>query len=66
MQIKSQEHYDLMNNFENIFKGNRFDKEPKEMWKMGVVYQDGKVNELFKAFRQGYALHKALANLDAA
>lgn len=66
MQITSKEHYELMANFERSFKSNRLDKEPKDLWSKGVVYQDGHVNELFKAFRQGYTLHKAMANLEAA
>ena len=66
MQITSQEHYDLMANFERTFKGSRFDKEPKNLWPMGVVYQDGEVNKLFDAFRKGYALHKGMSNLNAA
>lgn len=66
MQIKSQEHYELMANFERAFKGKRFDKEPKDLWPRGIVYQDGHVNELFDAFRKGYALHKIMANLSAA
>ena len=65
MQLKSQEHYDLIANFERTFKG-RFDKEPKHLWPMGVVYQDGQVNALFDAFRKGYALHKSIANLETA
>jgi len=66
LTIKSQEHYELMSNFERDFKGNRLDKESKELWPRGIVYQDGNVNELFKAYRFGYALHKAKANLEAA
>jgi hypothetical protein len=65
MQLKSQEHYDLMAHFERTFSG-RFDKEPKSLWPMGVVYCDGEVNKLFDAFRKGYALHKGIANLQAA
>lgn len=66
MELKSQEHYDLLANFDRTFKGERLDKEPKDLWPMGVVYQDGRVNALFDAFRKGYALHKAIANQDAA
>ena len=66
MQIKSQEHYELMANFELVFKGKRLDKESKDLWPRGIVYQDGHVNELFDAFRKGYALHKGIANLTAA
>lgn len=66
MQITSREHCELMTNFESRFKGHRLDKEPKELWAKGVCYQDGHVNELFKAYREGCALHKAIANMDAA
>ncbi|KVN92561.1 hypothetical protein [Burkholderia ubonensis] len=65
MELKSQEHYDLIANFERTFNG-RFDKEPKHLWPMGVVYQDGQVNALFDAYRKGYALHKGIANLERA
>lgn len=58
--LKSQEHYDLMSAFERTHRG-RMDKEPKEFWSRGRIYQDGKVNELFLAFRQGYAYAKATA-----
>lgn len=50
-----KEHYDLLSNFENQFKHHRLDKEKKDMWHAGVIYQDGRVNELFLAFRRGYA-----------
>lgn len=60
MKLLSQEHYDLMSQFERTFSG-RLDKEDKSLWPMGVVYQDGQVNELFKAYRHGYALGKAIA-----
>lgn len=53
--LKSKEHYDLMAKFERAFKGCRLDREPKDLWPMGVVYQDGHVNELFRAYRQGYS-----------
>jgi hypothetical protein len=53
MTLKSQAHYDLMTMFEKLFKGNRLDREEKEWWPKGRIYQDGKVNELFLAFRHG-------------
>lgn len=61
MKVTSQEHYDLMTQFESEFRGNRLDREPKDMWPQGVVYQDGAVNELFKAYRRGYALGLGIA-----
>jgi len=54
----SREHYDLMSVFERQFKHRRLDKEPKEMWAKGVIYQDGHVNELFLAYRLGFAYGK--------
>lgn len=54
MTLFSQDHYNLMTMFEREFSG-RFDKEPKEIWVKGRIYQDGTINELFLAYRKGYA-----------
>lgn len=54
-QLFSQEFYDLMTMFEREFKGRRLDREAKELWPRAIVYQDGMVNELFLAYRNGYA-----------
>ena len=59
--LHTKEHYDLMAQFERAFKHRRLDKEPKDFWPKGVIYQDGHVNELFLAYRQGYALGKSLS-----
>jgi len=59
--LTSKEHYDLMAQFESEFRGHRLDRERKEMWARGNVYQDGTVNNLFLAYRRGYTLHKSLA-----
>jgi hypothetical protein len=56
--LKTQEHYDLLSMFEKEFKTMRLDKEPKDLWPQGIVYQDGGVNNLFLAYRKGYALGK--------
>jgi hypothetical protein len=62
MTLTSKEHYDLIENFEREFKGcGRFDKEAKEFWAKGCVYQHGQVNQLFLAYRRGYALGTAVA-----
>ena len=66
MQATSKEHFDLMAQFEQTFKGRRLDRESKDMWAIGAVYQDGQTNELFKAYRLGYAHHKCIANLESA
>lgn len=59
MQLHSQEHIDLMAMFEREF-GGRKDKEPKNLWTMGRIYQDGQVNDLFLAYRKGYALARCV------
>ncbi|HWK88341.1 MAG TPA: hypothetical protein VNP72_00050 [Longimicrobium sp.] len=59
--LGTQEHYDLIEQFEKEFRGTgRMDRESKEYWQRGRVYQDGQVNELFLAYRRGYALGKAV------
>lgn len=66
--IKSREHYELMEmfertSFEHTSKG-RLDKEPKELWEKGNIYQDGRTNEQFIAFRAGYAYGIAMGRLE--
>jgi hypothetical protein len=58
--LKTQEHVELVAMFDRESKGLRLDKERKELWTMGRIYQDGQVNELFLAYRRGYAYGKAL------
>lgn len=66
MKLGTQEHYDLMAQFEVQQKGRRLDHELKHFWPQGIVYQDGEVNALFIAFRQGYALGIAKARSEVA
>lgn len=61
MTLFAKEHYELMDMFEREFRGERLDKEPKELWSKGHVYQSGPTNDLFLAYRKGYALAKAAA-----
>lgn len=63
--LKTQEHYDLIAQFDREYKGRRLDKEDKHLWALGRIYQDGAVNELFLAYRRGYAFSKALHQLAA-
>ena len=54
--LGSKTHADLIAAFEREYKGQgRFDKEAKELWTAGHVYQDGRLNELFLAYRRGAA-----------
>ena len=62
--LKSQEHSELMQQFESQFSkamyGLRFDREEKSGWARGNVYEHGEANRLFAAFRSGYVLGKAI------
>lgn len=55
--FKSGEIYNVMESFEKITSG-RFDKEAKELWKRGIYYQSGEVNDSFKMYLNGYAAGK--------
>ncbi len=61
MMLNTKEHYDIMSQFEILFNHCRLDKENKELWGKGRVYQDGKVNDLFLAYRLGYSFGKTQA-----
>lgn len=56
MQVGSKEFYDIMDVFEREYRYMRMDKEPKEGWKRGVVYEDPVANREFAAFLKGYSL----------
>ena len=54
MLLESKEHYELIEQFEkDVPYRGRFDKEPKELWKKGIIYQDGETNKMFVCFRLG-------------
>ena len=53
--------YEILNDFEKNFGGMRFDKEEKSMWKKWIVYQDGNVNKMLKAFVAGYSFARHLS-----
>jgi len=56
VNLFTKEHYDLMEVFEVENKHRRLDREDKALWSKGYVYADGHVNNLFMAYRSGYAL----------
>jgi len=56
MKLFDEEHNKLIEMFEKEYKGNRLDKENKELWSRCIIYQDANVNNLFLAYRKGYAL----------
>lgn len=60
MTLGSQEHIEIMAMFEREFRGMRMDREDKELWKQGNVYQSGETNAAFLAYRKGYAFAKSV------
>lgn len=60
MRLLDKEHYELMDMFEKEYKHKRLDREEdQDLWKRGHVYQSGETNELFLAYRKGYAFGKS-------
>ncbi len=55
MEANTKEHAEIMTSFEKAYRHLRLDREPKTGWKRGNIYQDGMANELFLAYRRGYA-----------
>ena len=59
--LTSKEHYDIMAQFDKEFSHLRIEKEDKYLWPRGNVYQDGETNNLFLAYRKGYAYGKSVS-----
>lgn len=55
----TKEFYDLLSDFEKIYKHMRLDREKKEFYTRGAFYQSGETNTTFKAFLHGYQLGRA-------
>lgn len=57
------EHYALLDQFERDCKplAGRLDREGKSLWPKGIIYQDGRTNDLFLAYRRGYAYCKSVS-----
>lgn len=66
--LQTKEHIELMEQFERDCKQQigRVDKESKELWQRGIIYQDGNVNALFLVYRKGYAFGKCVERLAVA
>ena len=57
MTVGSSEHYEILKEFEKNFSYMRLTRESdKTLWKMGIVYEDGLANQLYKAYQLGYSL----------
>jgi len=65
--LNSKEHHEMMLAFERQAKSLpvslRFEHEPRSFWPNGYVYQDGLTNQMFLAYRLGYAQGAAVAAL---
>jgi hypothetical protein len=56
MKLNDKEHYDLLKQFEKTFPHLRLDREKDIKYqKMGIMYESGVTNKLFKAYRWGYS-----------
>ena len=63
--LNMKEHYELMAQFEKTAgKYFRLDREPKQDWKRGIIYQHGEANAAFLVFRDGYAYGKLMGRLE--
>lgn len=62
IQLRTKEHEELMKQFES-FKPGRIDRESKDQWNKGIIYQNGEVNELFLMFRKGVAYGLMMSRL---
>ena len=60
MTIGSKEHYDILDAFDKNYSYMRLDKESKEFWQSGIIYQDGEVNKLYQSFILGYSLGRLI------
>lgn len=59
MKIGTREHQDIIAAFEKYLSKAplrcRLDKEDKSLWPKGLIYQDGRTNDLFMVYSAGYA-----------
>jgi len=56
MKVGTKEFYDILENFEKNFYHMRLDKESKEIWSTGQIYQNGETNNAYSAYILGYSL----------
>jgi hypothetical protein len=56
--LNTKEHYDLMAKFERDFRYERLEREDHDMWAKNRIYKNGNMNNLFLAYRMGYAYGK--------
>ena len=61
MKANSKEHFEMMAFFEKEHKSMRLDKEPKELWSKGNIYQNGETNAAFVSFRFGVSYGAAIS-----
>jgi len=60
MTIGSKEHYDILDAFDKNYSYMRLDRESKELWQSGIIYQDGETNKLYQSFILGYSLGRLI------
>lgn len=69
IKMYSKEFYDMLDFFERnigklpgLYVPSGFDRENKELWVNGFVYQNGEINKLYLAFMCGYTHGLSEAN----
>jgi hypothetical protein len=60
MKVGTKEFYDILESFEKNFNHMRLDKESKEYWSTGQVYENGEANNAYRAYVLGYSLGRAV------
>lgn len=58
MMLLTREHADIVKMFEKEYGHLTHTKEDKSMWPKGYIYTNGHTNDLFLAYRKGYAFGK--------
>ncbi len=62
MTLGSRELYDMMEMFErtSFSKCYRKDREDNSLWSKGVYYQNGALNDIFRAYQSGYSYARSV------
>ena len=60
MKVGTKEFDDILANFEKNFYHMRLEKESKDFWSMGQIYQNGETNNAYKAYVMGYSFGRVV------
>ncbi len=60
MKIGTKEFEDILESFEKNFSHMRLDKESKEYWRTGQMYENGETNNAYRAYTLGYSFGRVV------